>query len=406
MIIFSQFLGKRIVDADGERVGTVRDIVIRAGEKFPEVSGMATEKGIISWENVDKVAEAILLKKPFELTEKRCLDKDEMLLGEAVLDKQIVDTDGVKVIKVNDIILAHIRDKLCVVLVDTGIRGILRRLGLQKVSSLAGHENLIPWDYVEPLDPELHRIQLKISRKKLEDLHPADIADILTELGYQEREEILSRLSDETAADVLEEVSPEISRFMIATLDSGKAADILEEMSPDKAADVLADTSREKASEILNLMEKEEAEDVKELLGYKEDSAGGIMTTDFLQTRKEFTASEVMEEIRKRAEEFASIYYIYIIDENERLAGVVSLRDLIVANPSSKLSEFMTEEVVSIHTDTSQEDVANILAKYNLLAVPVTDKNDRIRGIVTVDDAIDMVIPTAWKKKLPKMFPR
>jgi len=406
MIIFSQFLGKRIVDADGERVGTVRDIVIRAGEKFPEVSGMATEKGIIGWENVDKVAEAILLKKPFELTEKRCLDKDEMLLGEAVLDKQIVDTDGIKVIKVNDIILAHIRDKLCVVLVDTGIRGILRRLGLQKVSSLAGHENLIPWDYVEPLDPELHRIQLKISRKKLEDLHPADIADILTELGYQEREEILSRLSDETAADVLEEVSPEISRFMIATLDSGKAADILEEMSPDKAADVLADTSREKASEILNLMEKEEAEDVKELLGYKEDSAGGIMTTDFLQTRKEFTASEVMEEIRKRAEEFASIYYIYIIDENERLAGVVSLRDLIVANPSSKLSEFMTEEVVSIHTDTSQEDVANILAKYNLLAVPVTDKNDRIRGIVTVDDAIDMVIPTAWKKKLPKMFPR
>jgi len=406
MIIFSQFLGKRIVDADGERVGTVRDIVIRAGEKFPEVSGMATEKGIIGWENVDKVAEAILLKKPFELTEKRCLDKDEMLLGEAVLDKQIVDTDGVKVIKVNDIILAHIRDKLCVVLVDTGIRGILRRLGLQKVSSLAGHENLIPWDYVEPLDPELHRIQLKISRKKLEDLHPADIADILTELGYQEREEILSRLSDETAADVLEEVSPEISRFMIATLDSGKAADILEEMSPDKAADVLADTSREKASEILNLMEKEEAEDVKELLGYKEDSAGGIMTTDFLQTRKEFTASEVMEEIRKRAEEFASIYYIYITDENERLAGVVSLRDLIVANPSSKLSEFMTEEVVSIHTDTSQEDVANILAKYNLLAVPVTDKNGRIRGIVTVDDAIDMVIPTAWKKKLPKMFPR
>jgi CBS domain-containing protein len=406
MIIFSQFLGKRIVDADGERVGTVRDIVIRAGEKFPEVSGMATEKGIIGWENVDKVAEAILLKKPFELTEKRCLVKDEMLLGEAVLDKQIVDTDGIKVIKVNDIILAHIRDKLCVVLVDTGIRGILRRLGLHKVSSLAGHENLIPWDYVEPLDPELHRIQLKISRKKLEDLHPADIADIITELGYQEREEVLSRLSDETAADVLEEVSPEISRFMIATLESGKAADILEEMSPDKAADVLADASREKAEEILNLMEKEEAEDVKELLGYKEDSAGGIMTTDFLQTRKDFTAQEVMEEIRKRAGEFASIYYIYVTDENERLTGVVSLRDLIVANPSSKLSEFMTEEVVAIPTDTSQEDVANILAKYNLLAVPVIDRNNHIRGIVTVDDAIDMVIPTAWKKKLPKMFPR
>jgi Mg/Co/Ni transporter MgtE len=175
-------------------------------------------------------------------------------------------------------------------------------------------------------------------------------------------------------------------------------------MAPDNAADLLADLPQEKAQELLNLMEKEEAHDLRQLLAYPETSAGGIMTTEYMAIPATLTAREAIEQIRKEEPEAETIYYLYVVDEEGHLLGVFSLRDLIVAAPEAKVTTFMIGNVIKVEAMTKQEEVAQLIAKYNLLAIPVVDKGDHLQGIVTVDDAIDVVIPTAWKKRFPRIY--
>jgi magnesium transporter len=201
-------------------------------------------------------------------------------------------------------------------------------------------------------------------------------------------------MEPDTQVEVLEDLSPE------------RAADILEEMSPDDAADLIADLSDTARDRILPLMESEEVEEVRELLGYPEDSAGGIMTTEFIAIPATLTATETIERLRQLEPDAETIYYIYVVDDDERLVGVLSLRDLIVSTPDARVTEFMHPEPVAVGVLAAQEEVAQVVARYNLLAVPVADDDGRLVGIVTVDDAIDTVLPTAWKRRLPKVFSR
>ena len=212
---------------------------------------------------------------------------------------------------------------------------------------------------------------------------------------------MLAALDDEALADVVEEMEPDTQVEVLEDLEPARAADILEEMSPDDAADLVADLSDRSRDEILALMEHDEAEEVRDLLAFPEDSAGGLMTTEFVAVPATLTTAETIDRLRELEPDAETIYYVYVIDDDGRLVGVLSLRDLIVARPETRIAEVMIDEPVAVRALEPAESVAETIAHYNLLAVPVVDDERRLVGIVTVDDAIDTVAPSAWRR-LPR----
>jgi Mg2+ transporter MgtE len=294
--------------------------------------------------------------------------------------------------------------------VDIGGVGLLRRLGLAKVAqSLAKRfkrelpPNVISWDEVELL-PGNQPMRLKVPGKKMAELHPADIAEIISDLTRAESNQLLETLDVKTVADTLEEVEPDFQASLVETMSDEKVADVLEEMAPDEAADLLAELPEGRSQELLKLMERDEAEDVRKLLTYPDNTAGSIMTTEFWTVSPDLTATEAIECLRKTAQEAENIFYVYITDKDNHLLGVVSLKDLVLAKPETVITEFMRARVVMVNLLDSQDEVAQAVSKYNLVALPVVDEERRIHGIVTADDALDKIIPTAWKRRLPRMY--
>ncbi|MBM4467099.1 MAG: magnesium transporter, partial [Chloroflexi bacterium] len=330
-----------------------------------------------------------------------------------VLDRQIVDTEGRRVVRVNDLQLARVGDQFCLTGVDVGGRGLLRRLGLEKaVRAMARAlgrslpSGVIPWEQVAPLQHE-DPIRLRVSRDKITHLPPADIAAILNDLDRRTSEALATTLSDATLADALEESPMEIQVAVLSRLVPERAADILEEMGPDEAADLLADLPAQTSAQLLELMEHKDAADVRSLLRYPEDSAGGVMTTEFAHVPVGLPADEALDHLRRSpdAQDDEAMYYVYLTDEAGKLQGVISLRDLVMAPSNASLDAWTDKDPVTVGPYTPQEEVAYLVAKYDLLSVPVVDENSgELLGIVTVDDAIDTVLPTAWKKRLPRFF--
>lgn len=223
-------------------------------------------------------------------------------------------------------------------------------------------------------------------------------------MNHKEGRKLLDSMDIEHLADALEEVEPEFQASLLQEMSDERVADVLEEMSPDEAADLLAELPAERSEDLLELMEDEEAKDVRLLLSYPEDTAGGIMTTDFASIRPGLTAAKAIEAIRSQEPDAESIFYVYVTDEEEHLLGVFSLSDLVLAKPNTLVSSFMHQKVVSASALTKQEILAQLIAKYNLLTIPIVDHENRLLGMVTADDALDKIIPTAWKKKLPRFY--
>jgi magnesium transporter len=247
-------------------------------------------------------------------------------------------------------------------------------------------------------------MRLKVPGEKISELHPADLAEIISDLNRAASGRLLEKLDTKQLADTLEEVEPEFQASLVRNMSDEKVADVLEEMEPDEAADLLAELPKHRSQGLLELMEKDEAKDVKKLLGFPEESAGGIMTTDFITLPPDINASEAIKRIRKLSTEVETFFYIYVIDKKKRLVGAFSLRDLILAKPESMVKDFMDKKVTSVYLNTNQDDVAQVIAKYDLLAVPVVDEAHVLHGIVTSDDALDKILPTAWKKRLPRFY--
>jgi Mg/Co/Ni transporter MgtE len=247
---------------------------------------------------------------------------------------------------------------------------------------------------------------LKSSRGKLARLHPVEIARLAEALSYHQGAEVVESLDDETAAETLEEMPEERQARIIRDMDEERAADILEWMSPDEAADVLGDLPEEKAEELLGLMEGEEQADVAELLPYEDDTAGGLMTTEFVTVPKGLTVGEALARLREMAETPNMIYYLYVVEaENSwKLSGVIALRSLILADPSVPLAEVMRGEFQQVSPEADARDVARRIAEYNLLALPVVDGAGDILGIITVDDAMEILLPKGWRQRLPRIF--
>jgi magnesium transporter len=334
------------------------------------------------------------------------LKEDDVLLSRDVLDKQIIDTDGARVVRVNDVELIRVNGTIYVSNVDISWLGIIRRMGLvglAKFLTSRSKQKGISWEDVELLRRD-QSMRLRVAAEKLHDLHPADLAEIVSDLNRLESGQLLDSLDVKHLADTLEEVEPEFQAELIEHMSDEKVADVLEEMEPDEAADLLGDMPKDRKEDLLALMEEEDAEDVRKLMAYPEESAGGIMTTEYASIRPNLTAAEAIQLLRGMAEEVETMFYVYVVDENEHLIGAFSLSDLIFAPPEQNVSNFMTDRIITVNLTDDQETVAQTVAKYDLIAVPVVDDQNRLHGIVTADDALDKIIPTAWKKRLPRFY--
>jgi magnesium transporter len=417
MLYASEFIGRPVVDADGKRLGKLRDLIaIRHGDvPHPqliaiEIKQHAGSVFIPMHDVAALVSLAIPLKKKFSDITPYIPQSEDLHLVRDVLDKQIIDTDGMRVVRVNDLELTWVNGSVYVANVDISGVGLIRRLGLGNLANrLASHPrtselpSIISWDNIELLSGD-QPMRLKVPTSKMADLHPADLAEILSDLTRLEGSKILETLDIETLADTLEEVEPDFQVSLIERMPDDRVADVLEEMAPDEAADLLAELPQDRKHDLLELMEDDEAADVRKLLTYPEDTAGGIMNTEYFIVPENITAAQVMQRLRETAPEAETIFYIYVGDPEEHLLGVFSLRQLVLANPDSLVIDFMEKRTVTVDLMDSQEDCAQVISKYNLLVVPVVDGQKHLLGIVTADDALDKIIPTAWKKRLPRFY--
>ena len=414
-LFISEILKKPVLDPKGDELGRVKDFVVVKGEPLPKISSIIIErkKGLLNlpWTVLNIFNKRIISANVYgEALQSYELDEKDLLLVRDILDKQIVDVNGVKVVRVNDVKLEGYDTEAVLLAVDVGMRGILRRLGFERggedlMRLFKKHlpYNLISWNYIQPFEPKLTKISLTVPRQMLSELHPADIADIISQVSHKEGATFFKDLDVDVAAEALSELKSETQVDIITGMDTDKAADIIEEMPPDEAADILSDLPVDKAKEILESIEKEEAEDIQELLSHEEDTAGGLMTNVFIAYPPETTVKKAMENFKKDAEEIEIVYYIYVIDADEKLLGVVSLRDLLLADLDAKLSDIMETKLKTVTPETDEMEVAEITSKYNLVALPVVDIEGFMLGIVTVDDVLDRILPPSAKRKRRKV---
>ncbi|MCK9417783.1 MAG: CBS domain-containing protein [Nitrospirae bacterium] len=414
-IFVSEVTKKPVLDQTGEEIGKLKDVIVGLGEPFPAVTSVVISAGkdtyLIPWDMINLFNRRVIsvnarrdVLKPAEVA------SSDILICRDLLDKQIVDINGAKLVRVNDLELGDVKGRLCLVAADIGLRGLLRRLGVEKrgekflaLFKYKLQHKLISWTYVQTVEPKLTRLTLTVSRQKVSSLHPADLAEIISEVSQKERTAIFGSLDVDTAAEALHELEPRVQADIIDDMSKERASDILERMPPDEAADVLGDLPEAKAQELINLMEKEEAEDVQELMEHEDNTAGGLMTTEFLAFPPDMTVEEAIKELRLEAPNVETIYYLYILDQDEHVNGVVSLKNLILAMPHTLLSDIMLTPVKTLPLDADGNDVSEFISKYNLLAAPIVDENNVLRGIVTVDDVVDFLLPTASRKKRRKL---
>jgi magnesium transporter len=404
---FSDFLNRKVYSPSGKRAGKVVDLVADRIEPYPMILGMVIQakgkKFYLPWERALQVEPRITLSEENLLDLKTFLsDRDVVLLRDEVMDKQIVDTYGAKVVRVNDLHVLKIDSRLRLVHVDVGFRGLMRRVGwerptdqvLEWLFSYKLPNQFISWKYVQLLSGS-DLLHLSVSQKKLSHLHPADLADIIEDLSGRERSAIFHALDPETAAETLEEIDPKIQKALIETIPVEKASDIVEEMSPSDAVDLLADLPEERAEEILDGMEQERAEDLRELLVHPEETAGGLMTTAYLSLTAEMTVDTAIARLKAEAPNLDIMDYIYIVDEEEILQGVVSIRDLLTAQSHQPLSEIQFPRVVSVKLDEDQNEVVEAFAKYGFRALPVVDEENHLKGVISFRNVLDVLAPDA-----------
>ncbi|MGB8964173.1 MAG: CBS domain-containing protein [Candidatus Cybelea sp.] len=413
----SDLVGRRAT-IDDQPIGKVTDFVVAKPDAvFPQVDGLVikTSDGlryapIDTVADVDSNGNVALTMAPNQPAPS---EQEELYLVADLLDKQIVDVDGRKVVRINDIEVANAGGRLRVVAADVGVAGLLRRLGLRSFGnrwlSRMGNvpRSMIAWDSVAPIrEVNPSQVRLSVKESRLARLHPSELAEIIGDLSMREAAAVVGQLDDETAADAFEHLDTETRKNLIEDIGTERAADIIEEMDADDAADLLAELPEEQQSELLAEMNAYTAGELRELVKYPEDTAGGLMTTDYVWIYPHRTTEATIRKIREIAPVSEFIYYLYVLDKDDHLLGALSLRTLLLALPTAFIERIMETDLVTVAPNTSAVDVASTIAKYDLLAVPVLDDNGKMLGIVTVDDAIDAIMPDDVAKKLPHLRAR
>jgi magnesium transporter len=485
----TELLDKPVRDPSGEEVARLQDLVVQVPpadaeaaatptmDVYPPVSGLVAHiKGphggrdvYIPWEKVTHLgADGAQLATPALNLRRFAKREGEIVLRGGLFDRQVVDVEGRRVVRINDLDLAERNGVWRLVAVDVSASAAVRRLpfGQRMVARLGrGKAPLIDWKMVVPVTGganadggnggvgDYGAVRLRVPRDRLALLRPADLADVIEQLTPQQGAELLEGVDAERAADTLEELEDEHQGQILRAMDPERAADVLEEMEPDEATDALQSVSEEEQADLLGRMDREEAAEVQELLGYPEDSAGGIMTTDYISVPDWATAGEVIAAMRARAKAAvadeedplpSALPEIYVVAEERpplrptvrkngakprgrpgpaaaaavietprgplpleaegRLLGVVELRALLLADPAAPVAGITQRPAVVAHPLDNERDAARMMADHDLLALPVVDAEDKMLGIVTVDDAIDVILPTAWKKRIPRRY--
>lgn len=406
----SRVLGSRIYSSELDVIGKLEDIIVDISYERPKIVALKlkTDEGNKEFDSgpfdlIKRKGKYYLVCK--ELRPINLSKINHVYLAKQILDRQIVDVNGRKVVRVNDLRFAMIPSGTFLVAVDVGLEGLLRRLGLAKPLKLLIKpfgltipSKFMPWDEVEHIN--LPNLSIKISSpySKLLTLHPSDIADIIEDLDRNSQIDFINTIDEEKAADVFEELEQDVQISLLENLPVQKAADVLEKMPADEAADILDDLDKEKAEELLNEMEKEASDEVRELMEYPDNTVGSLMTTDFIAFRKEFTVQQTIDELRKLKPESDTIYYLYVLDSDEKLLGTVSLRDLIISEPDTKLIDIMNKRVIKMQDYDKIDDLAEIISKYNLLAIPVVDNYSRLLGMILIDDVVFTLLKSRKRK--------
>ncbi|MCX5709622.1 MAG: CBS domain-containing protein [Candidatus Omnitrophica bacterium] len=406
-IFLSQLIDIAVIDSvTGRKFARTFDFVASLKEMYPRVNGLLVRdnklrvKFYVPWKNVKMVIEdkAIYIENSQDaLKQDYQLGESEILLRGAFWDKQIVDINGSKVVRVNDLHLLKEGSSLWLVHVDIGFTGIVRRLGclgfvqffVKLMSSVELKDRLIPWKTVQPLTSNVgsDALALKVHHSRLAELHPADLADILIDLGTEEMVTILKSLDNATAAGTFQQLPMKIRIQIADFLDQKQLVDLIDEMAVDEAVDLLSQLPKKKLNNLMQRLPPEKVTQISELLGHGQDVAGSIMNTEFISARHNLTAGLVLEKIKKEVRKKETIYYIYIVDDSDILCGVVTLQQLLTVFPEKPVSEFMRKRVAKVKVNTSIKDVAEVFYKYDFTVVPVVDKLGKIQGIITIKDA-------------------
>jgi magnesium transporter len=409
-IYLSQLIKLPVLDRQsGEKLGVVADLAADIKETYPNITGLIIringkkEKPYISWDNVKQIipGKALYVEGlPDSLADRPNLE-NHLLLCESLWDRQIVDIAGSKVVRVNDLHLLKENSHMWLVHVDIGFRGLLRRLGWQKgfenilrlAFSAELKDKLISWKYVQPITSATmsKSLQLKVEHAKLNELLPADLADILADLGVDERTIIFDSLDNQTAAKTLQELSLKIRIQVAESLMPGKLATILKEMPIDEVVDLVAKLPKKIIAALYKLLPADEVGQIKELLRHSQQVAGSLMTTEYIAITKRASAGKALEMIKTEALNIESYHYVYVIDENQTLVGIVTLRQLLVSDPTKPVSELMRTKLVKVRVNTEVEIVAQYFSKYDFDLIPVVDRHNKMQGIITMKDAFETV---------------
>lgn len=419
-IYFSQILGKEVLDAERRLLGNVWDISLKFGEIYPRVNELIIKKGLykklytnIPWVNIESIDDEIILNvKLQDMQFSPLLKEYEFLLRRDILDQQVVDTYNHKLRRVNDIHLLRVDHELMVAHVDIGLRGLVRRLGWEKTidfwvrifnknSRYLQSENLVTWKYIQPvaLNPASMTMKLSLSQKQLSSIPVADLGEIILDLNFNQRIALFKSLDIKTKAKIFENLEFADQKAIIKELDKKDAAQIVNNMSSDEAADLLEQLPKDSAENLLTLMESNRAKKLSTLLGYSSDSAGGLMTTEFVALNENLLVENAIEYIKNQTREFETVFYIYVVDDKNHLKGATTVRKLLLAGPKDSILKTVFPKTLHVYLHNSVKEVAYMMDKYKISAIPVVDENKILHGIITVDDILSQVISIAWRRK-------
>jgi CBS domain-containing protein len=411
----SKILNQNVYDEFEDNIGKLFDIYVTTEQGYPRVIGYKIKKGreIFNYEfkNIEIIKEDNATVVKVRGVKDIIPRKFSYLLSKHLLNKQIVDLNGKKVVKVNDLTMKKIGGEIRVVAVESGIIAATRKYKLDGIIrvfyNILGkkpHDNSITWESVQSLEMVDDNLKLTEPYGKLTKLHPADLADILEGLDTDARNKIFESLDKDLAADTLEELQPEIQADILSTINNIRAQEILDEMPNDEIADILDEMEEEDAEKILLNFNKEDEAEIRDLMDYEEEVVGSIMNKDFISFNVNITGSETIEILRELQPEDEVIHYIYIVDEEKKLQGVVSLSNLVLSDPSHKLKDIMDEKVIKIKDSQDIEDAVELALKYDLVSLPVVDADERLCGIVIMNDIIEELLSPRWKRKLKKII--
>jgi CBS domain-containing protein/sporulation protein YlmC with PRC-barrel domain len=420
-IYFSQLMERPVIDKNGSFVGKVYDIVVKPTQVYPQSTALIVRKGfpnrtyaVVPWTEVQEIDEneARLKIEAVKLAfSEKHDERTDLTLRRDILDQQVVDTHNHKVIRVNDVHLLRVENTLMAAHVDITARGLLRRLGFEQLvlfffalvyrnAPYLQEQHLISWKYIQPLtiNPASMTIKVDIPQKNFSNIPAADLGEIFLDLNMKHQIALFKSLDNQTKAKIFINIDFKTQKSLLEELSHKEKIEVLNAIPADEATDFLEKLPSGEVETVLKLMESKYSKRLSQLLGYSSDSAGGLMTTEYIAFPKEIPIDMVLKQIREREFKTEPAQFVYIVDEQNRLMGATNFRRLISADPQEPLLKAAFPKIYSVHLDSSVKEVAYLMDKYKYYVIPVVDGNNILQGIITVDDILSQVISIAWKK--------